>query len=181
MAEPKKAEAAPAEQPEAEKKGGKNLIVILIAAFLFIGGAGAGGFFFLTSKSSAPAEEGTAEEGAHEKDGKEGKEGEKKGPQYFFYEMPEMTVNLSSSGSASRFLRIKVSLELASEADVAALEKVLPRIIDDFQVYLRELRVDDLQGSTGIHRLKEALIMRANQTAHPLEISNVLIKEMLVQ
>ncbi len=38
----------------------------------------------------------------------------------------------------------------------------MPRVVDQFQGYLRELRMDDLKGSAGIVRLKEELLRRIN-------------------
>jgi flagellar protein FliL len=58
---------------------------------------------------------------------------------------------------------------------------VLPRIIDNFQVYLRELRVEDLKGSGGMYRLREELLLRVNAAVAPAKINDVLFKEMLVQ
>lgn len=159
------------EEAEA-KKGGSKLIIIIAAALVVLGGAGAGAFFML-SGGDKEAEEAAAAAAAEE--------AQPVVQDVFFYELPEILVNLSSSGTANRFLKMKVNLELKSEADVIMLEKVLPRIIDDFQLYLRQLRVEDLTGASGIQRLKEALLLRANQSAQPLEINAVLFKEILVQ
>ena len=38
------------------------------------------------------------------------------------------------------------------------IEAVMPRIVDNFQIYLRELRLEDLRGSAGIYRLREELL-----------------------
>jgi len=57
----------------------------------------------------------------------------------------------------------------------------MPRIIDNFQVYLRELRIDDLKGSAGMYRLREELLTRVNAAAQPAKINAVLFKEMLIQ
>ena len=56
-----------------------------------------------------------------------------------------------------------------------------PRIIDHFQVYLRELRVEDLRGSAGIYRLREELLARVNAAVKPTKVENVLFREVLVQ
>ena len=61
------------------------------------------------------------------------------------------------------------------------LAAVMPRIIDNFQVYLRELRVEDLRGSGGIYRLREELLARVNAASAPVRVKDVLFKEMLVQ
>ena len=61
------------------------------------------------------------------------------------------------------------------------LDVVLPRIVDNFQVYLRELRIEDLQGSAGLQRLREELLLRVNASTKTAKVRDVLFKEMLVQ
>jgi len=98
-----------------------------------------------------------------------------------FFDLPDLLVNLNSNGRRASFLKISVSLELEDQADVERLKAVMPRIIDNFQVYLRELRVEDLRGSSGIYRLREELLARVNAAAAPVKVKDVLFKEMLVQ
>jgi len=98
-----------------------------------------------------------------------------------FYEMPEMLVNINTAGRTRNFLKIKVSLELNSEADIARIDNVLPRIVDNFQVYLRELRLEDLQGAAGMYRLREELLNRVNAAVRPSQVKDVLFKDMIVQ
>lgn len=98
-----------------------------------------------------------------------------------FYDLPEMLVNLSTGGNQSTYLKIKVSLEIGDPAIAPQLEALLPRIVDNFQVYLREVRLDDLNGSAGLYRLKEELLLRVNTAVQPLKINDVLFREMLVQ
>ncbi len=173
--EEKKTDEAPPEEGSEEQEGAdsskKKTIIIIIIALLFIGAAGGAGFYFL-SKSPDVSEEFVDEHVAEES-----------APvpsESHYFELPDMTVNLSSS-SGSRFLRLKVVLEVGSAEDLAKLEKVRPRIIDDFQVYLRELRPEDLRGSAGSYRLRHDLLLRANQAAQPARVLNVLFKEFLVQ
>ena len=151
----------------------KKLLMIALPVLLLVGG-GAGVWFsgladsLLGKEEPAPVAEGHAgeEEAAH-------------GTVY--YELPQMLVNLSTQGRRTSFLKIVVSLELTSEKDKAALEEALPRIIDNFQVYLRELRVEDLRGSAGLYRLREELLFRVNAAVAPARVTDVLFKEMLVQ
>ncbi len=98
-----------------------------------------------------------------------------------FYDLPELLVNLNTTGRKSSFLKIRISLELRNPEDVPTIEGMMPRIIDNFQVYLRELRVEDLQGSAGLYRLREELLMRVSAAAAPAKVSDVLFKEMLIQ
>lgn len=98
-----------------------------------------------------------------------------------FFDLPELLVNLNSQGRKTSFLKISISLEVTKEEDVVRLQALMPRVIDSFQVYLRELRVSDLKGSAGIYRLREDLLRRVNEAAQPVEISDVLFKEVLIQ
>ena len=45
---------------------------------------------------------------------------------------------------------------------VEQITPVMPRVMDAFQTYLRELRPSDLDGSAGLYRLKEELTRRVN-------------------
>jgi flagellar FliL protein len=98
-----------------------------------------------------------------------------------FYDLPEMLVNINTAGRTKNFLKMRVSLELANETDINRIENVLPRIVDNFQVYLRELRLEDLQGAAGMYRLREELLNRVNAAVRPAQVKDVLFKEMIVQ
>jgi flagellar protein FliL len=101
--------------------------------------------------------------------------------QTVFFDLPEMLVNLNTPGRRPTFLKMQVSLELENANDIERLRTLSPRIIDNFQVYLRELRIEDLRGSAGVYRLREELLARVNTAVHPARVKDVLFKEMLVQ
>ena len=98
-----------------------------------------------------------------------------------YYTLPEMVVNLSSRDKRSQYLKLKVSLEAPNQAVLNALNPIMPRVLDMFQLYLRELRSSDLEGSAGIYRLKEELLRRINLELHPYRINRVLFNEIIVQ
>jgi flagellar FliL protein len=98
-----------------------------------------------------------------------------------FFDVPELLVNLNTTGTRSSFLKITVSLELEKAEDIPRIKDVMPRILDNFQVYLRELRLDDLRGSAGMYRLREELLARVNAAVAPVKVRDILFKEMLVQ
>lgn len=97
-----------------------------------------------------------------------------------FFDLPDFLVNLNSGGRKSNFLKLTVSLQIDKPEDQARLQAVLPRIIDNCQIFLRELRIEDLRGAGGIYRLREELLARINAVA-PVKVDDVLFKEMLVQ
>ena len=121
---------------------------------------------------------GSGDGEAGKEDGGEHGEGGKAGPA--FLKVPDLIVNLTSEGQP-RYLRLSVQLELGSEADLKAVEAVLPRVIDQFQTYLRELRIQDLRGSKGMYRLQMELLSRVNAAAAPTEVKDVLFQEILIQ
>jgi flagellar protein FliL len=102
-------------------------------------------------------------------------------PQVAFYDMPDIVVNIQTVDGAPAYLKLGVSLELNRAEEKAAIQPLMPRVVDQFQSYLRELRVDDLRGSAGVLRLKEELLRRINVAAAPFHVKDVLLKEMIVQ
>lgn len=97
-----------------------------------------------------------------------------------FYEFPEMIVNLRSSGRAVKVLKIRLNLEMDSEEDIAIVDKIKPRMMNEFQLYLRHLYPEDLNGNR-IKTLKEELLARANLAARPIKFKDVLFRGLLVQ
>jgi flagellar protein FliL len=99
-----------------------------------------------------------------------------------FVEVPEVLVNLSTAGSdRTQYLKVKVVLEIPDAALSPQIEATMPRVMDAFQTYLRELRPTDLDGSAGLYRLKEELTRRVNTAIAPSRITAVLFKEIVVQ
>lgn len=98
-----------------------------------------------------------------------------------FYDLPDLVVSLNTNERKSTFLKVRITLELGDPAAAAAVERLLPRIIDHCQVYLRELRPDDLRGSAGTLRLREELRRRIAASIAPATIRDVLFVDLLVQ
>jgi len=163
---------------EAEPKAGgsKNIVLFVVLPILLLFGAALGAYFMgvldplLGVAPKEPHAEQAAAAPMPEVD-----------QTAVFYDLPEMLVNLNAGGRKASYLKISVSLELGSEAAVEEVKQVMPRIIDNFQVYLRELRIEDLSGSAGLQRLREELLLRVNAAARPVVVRDVLFKEMLVQ
>ena len=170
MAEEKDQVTEAGTEGEGQEGGGKKkLVIILVVGLLVVCIAASAGFYFLKGGDDHAAEEAHVAEDVAPMP-----------TESHYFELPDLTVNLASAGG-NRFLRLKVVLEVGSAEDLARLEQVRPRIVDDFQVYLRELRPEDLRGSAGSYRLRHDLLIRANQAAQPARVVNVLFKEFLVQ
>jgi len=98
-----------------------------------------------------------------------------------FVQVPDITANLNAAGRRPTFIRLRSQIEVLGQEDAAALQAALPRIVDLFTTYLREMRPEELRGSAGTHRLREELMARANIIAHPVRVTDVLFQEILVQ
>ena len=145
----------------AKKKLPIMLIAMIAAAVVLLGG-GAAAYFFLFS-APKPAEDHAAM------------------PESFTFNLPPMTVNLNNDdGSAPAFMKLTVALEVASEEVMTEIQPRMAKVVDAFQVYLRELRKSDLEGSAGIYRLKEELRRRVNIAIFPQQVDSILFKEILV-
>lgn len=150
--------------------GKKKIIVIAAAAVVLLAVAGGAAYFLGLFGSSAP----TVQAGA------EGEPEPVPQKEVYFYDLPEVTVNLATHGQAT-YLKVRISLEVPNKETADQIEPFLPRVMDAFQVYLRELRPVDLEGSAGLFRLKEELLRRINVAVYPARVDGVLFKEILIQ
>ncbi len=94
--------------------------------------------------------------------------------------LPEMIANLNSDPKHPRYIKLKAQLE-ASQSDAPKIQEAMPKLVDVFQTYLREVRPEELQGAMGTYRLRQELIARASIIAAPAKVTDVLFAEVLVQ
>jgi len=154
------------EQPKSKfklKLPPMKFLIIGAAALLLIGSGVGAYFFFFSHSHDAKAENPLVKPAV-------------------FVDLPEILVNLSNpSAERTQYLRIKVVLELPEQKMIEQITPIMPRVMDAFQTYLRELRPSDLDGSAGLYRLKEELTRRVNVSIAPARINAVLFKEIVVQ
>jgi flagellar protein FliL len=164
--EPEEVEAEGEEGAEGEKpkrRFSRKLIIIVAGAVAVLGGGGTAGYLMLGSSHEAKPAAVVVKPPA-------------------FFDVPEVLVNLSTaSGERTQYLKVKIVLELPDSSMQPQVQTTLPRVMDAFQTYLRELRPADLDGSAGLYRLKEELTRRVNVAIAPSRINAVLFKEIVVQ
>ena len=183
------------EAPAKKKLAGKTLILFIVLPALLLLGAGGGAAFFLLKPGAAQV----AEAGDHAKGKAKKKHGKEKGGEHgggaadanapvvtegdgvYYVKLPQMLINFSTDDGRPAFLKLKVTLEAPDEDVAYAVEPELPRILDQYQGFLRELRMDDISGSAGTARLRLELLRRVNLAIAPAQMNAVLIEEMLVQ
>lgn len=167
---PKKTDEAGPAGEATPAGGGKKKLIMLVGGVVVLAALGGGGWFFFIKKSEADQMAAAELAKAAKKPAA-------------FVEMKDMTIGISNGGEANRqpIIKIKVVLEIADAKISEDIKPLLPRVEDAFQVFMRELRPADLEGSAGMYRLKEELLRRVNITVYPAKIDAVLFKELLVQ
>ncbi len=160
-----KPDEIPADGKAAGSGGRKKLIVISVVSALLAAGAGGGYYFWQRSKAAEVDKAAQLKKKA------------------FFFDLPEITVNLAGAPGQERpaYLRLKLALEVEDQKIIAEIQPLMPRVLDNFQIFLRELRPTDLEGSAGLYRLKEELLRRVNASIYPARIEAILFKDVLVQ
>ncbi|MET1754378.1 flagellar basal body-associated FliL family protein [Novosphingobium sp. RD2P27] len=144
----------------------KKLIIIGAAAAVLLLGGGGVGYAMMSGGKSEKAAESHGAEGAGVDT---------------FIDIPPMTVNLRSADGTPHFLRVHLMLVPTSADRQDEITKKLPLIIDAYQPFLRELRPEDLAGSAATFRLKEEMLIRANQQLGDGVVADVLIQDLVQQ
>jgi flagellar FliL protein len=161
---------------EARAKGNgpsvKTLACLVLLPALLLGGLGAGGYalgLFAPQPSQAPVPAKAVESVPST------------AAAPLYYELPDLLVELETGGEVPTLLKISATLEVGDEATLGRLNSVMPRVLENFQVYLSELDLEDLQGSAGFDRVSEALLLRVNASIRPANVRDVRLMEVLVQ
>ena len=167
------------EEVQEGKKGGGRKKLLLLAAPVLLVAIGAGLWFGgilppLLGMGSPAASAGNAEPGPRV---------------VTFLEMPEIVTNLNAQGRRAVYVKLRSKLELSRPEDGVVVQAAMPRLVDLFQTYLREVRPEELRGSAGTQRLREELVARANIAvaqsgrgdAQQIRVNDVLFMEILVQ
>ena len=184
-------------EPGVKKKmAGKQLVLfIILPALLLLGGGGAALYFLVLKKPPTAAEASAsakAEKKSKKSEKKSDKGGEKKGEEGVattsegpngegFLTLPDIVVNISTADARPAYLKLKLTLQAKDLETIEAVQPLLPRIMDQYNGFLRELRMEDVAGSAGYSRLQLELLKRVNLAVAPAQIDAVLIEEMLVQ
>jgi flagellar protein FliL len=152
------------------------------------------------AKSAAPAAEksGAAEKSEHGEKKAEGEHGEKKEGEKSEHaaeshadktpapigaptlKLPDFTVRLRNP-EADRYARITFEVQVAAESDKAAIESHLPQVRDAFLSYLSDRTMEELRGSEGIEKTKQALLDRMPQAAPGAKVLAIFVTDMVVQ
>lgn len=151
------------------KAGKKKLLLIGIGAAVLLLGGGAGaylaGLFGGAEPPPAEADQAAAAPTVP----------------VTYWSAPDLVVTLNTNDRKPRYLKLRTTLELASPVDVAKVQEFTPRLVDLCQIYLRELRPDELRGSASIVRLREELLRRVNLAVAPVVVRNLYFTDIFIE
>lgn len=151
---------------EAPKGGKKPLIIGLLLALL----GGGGGFYAVSSglilapESEAVEETPAPEIGAFS--------------DVSFIPIDPISVSLPKE-SAYKHLRFRAELEVKSNA-YEEVKKVLPRVVDVLNSYLRSLAVSDIEEPASLTRLRSQMLRRVQIVSGPKKVNDLLIMEFVL-
>jgi flagellar FliL protein len=169
-AAPQEADATPSDGSEptpAAPGRRKKLLIIGAILLLLLGGGGGTAWFFL--KGAAQKDKVSAEEARAEAEAEAPVE---------FVDVPPMQVALRGADGSNRMLKLHVML-VPGDKTGEEITPRLPMLVDRFQPFLRELRPEDMAGSAATFRIKEELLIRANQALGPRAVRDVLIQDLM--
>ena len=154
-----------------KKKGPLNKIIIILGCVIGLGFLATAGILFFPKLIHMINKPETSEEDEKPKMSKS----------VTFISLPELLVNLKMYQGKASILKATFVLQIANEKDAVELNRFIPVITDQFQTFLREMTIVDLEGASGIERIRQELLVRINQVVKPAKIMEVLVKDFLVQ
>lgn len=155
----------------------RSRIVLIVVMLLVLAGAAAAGWFFLEPikrlaglGGAVPAEEAPPVPPPPK-------------PEDIVYcDLPDIMVMLDAHGARERrVVKLGVSLALYDRDEQPKVQAYIPRILDVFQVYIGQLKIEDVSGVPQLARLRGELLKRINAALQPSHVDDVLFREVQVQ
>lgn len=99
-------------------------------------------------------------------------------PDFAFVPIEPVIVSLGQ-GAQTRHLRFRAELEVPT-AQKSEVERLTPRVVDVLNTYLRALRLEDLEDSSGLVRLRAQMLRRVQIVAGADRVNDLLIMEFVL-
>lgn len=156
------------ETPDEDAPAKKSKLPMILGLVLGLLGAG-GGFFAAWSGMILGGESTKAEASEKEVDPKD---------EVAFVPVDPLTISLGSSSSV-KHLRFRADLEVPAiyKADV---KKVMPRVVDVLNSYLRALEPADLEQNAALPRLRAQMLRRVQVVLGPDRVNDLLVMEFVL-
>jgi flagellar FliL protein len=152
-------------------------IILIIVVLLLIGGGTVGGLYFRGPIKKliglGSPETGTAEPAPKKP---------VKPEDMAFCDLPDLLITLDSRGGRGyHIVKLTVALQLNDRSDQPRVQAYVPRVVDVFQNYVRQLRIEDVAGVPQMQKLRGELLPRVNAVLAPAHVDDILFREVQVQ
>jgi len=167
------------EKTEVKKSSSKIvLIIVIILLVLILIGGGLAAYFLLSDNNTEPAQTQTQQKTmTNKKHFNKNSDLTKIGP---IYPLDKFIVNLLSE-NGTRFLKIKMDLELNGPELTAELDKKKPMVRDIIIRTLSSKTFQEVSTDRGKEKLKDELVEKLNNVLTDGYIKNIFFTEFVVQ
>jgi flagellar FliL protein len=159
------------ETTETKEKNPKRTRAALILGLVLAGLGGAGGFYAMQAGlvPFVPSEQvAEAAPARHAVDF----------GHLVFVPVEPLIVSYAETGR-SRHLRFRAELEVP-KAEAAEVARVMPRVVDVLNTYLRALRLGDLEESSALLRLRGQMLRRVQAVVGEGRVNDLLVMEFVL-
>lgn len=166
------------ETPPEEDAPKASKLPLIIGIVLALAGGGAGFYATWSGKILGGSDHAEAEYDSHEKDGGHAEGGSSDYGDIAFIEVQPMVISVDSRPQP-RLLRFRAQLEVPTnyQDDVT---KLLPRVVDVLNSYLRALEVTDIEDQAALTRLRGQMLRRVQIVTGQGRVNDFLIMEFVL-
>ncbi len=161
-----------AQAQDAPKKRSKLPLLLGLVLMLVLGGAG----FYVTYSGMLTGGGKTADD-AHAAEGKDKEDGAA-GEDVAFVPLAPLVISLDPAARSSH-LRFAGQLEVAP-AQQAEVTRLMPRVLDVLNGYLRAVRVSDLEDPSALVRLRAQMLRRIQVVTGEGRVRDLLVTEFVL-
>ncbi len=162
------------EAPAPKKKGKGMLIGIVVAVVLVLGG---GTFFFMKGRHGGSVDEAHATDKAPQAASK-GEGGTEAGGA--LVKLEPFIVNLQDN-SGTRYLKLKINLELSAGSSDAELTELGAQIRDSLIILLSSKSYSEIGTVEGKYQLRDEIVARVNQFLNKGKVKTAYFTEFVIQ
>jgi flagellar basal body-associated protein FliL len=96
------------------------------------------------------------------------------------YDLQPLSITMSTGGQSSGVVKISLSLEM-NQKDLLRLPDFEPRIVERIALYLHKKSYEDMRRPGAMKDLREGLIDEIDRGAHPINVTNVIVRELVFE
>jgi flagellar FliL protein len=142
-------------------KGNVLKIVLGVVLVMVVAGAAAAGVYFFLNRKPGGAEQKTVKPG--------------------LFSAGDFTTNLMPDDSKTKFIRVKVEIEISDEKKLPDVAQKQAVIRDQILAVLRSKAAEDVLGESGMGTLARDIAFALGQVLPGIEILNVYFTDFVVQ